>query len=75
MKGKIIKRVDIINGIISATYDDGTKAKLTRGERDALTMYKKDDYLDIVRKKFNNPKIVDDSLVVYKNGVQKYPRV
>ena len=75
MKGKIIKRVDIINGIISATYDDGTKAKLNRGERDALTMYKKDDYLDIVRKKFNNPKIVDDSLVVYKNGVQKYPRV
>lgn len=75
MKGKIIKRVDIVNGIINATYDDGTKAKLTRGEREALTMYKKDDYLDIVRKKFNNPKIVDDSLVVYKNGVQKYPRV
>ena len=74
-KGKIIKRVEIVDGIVSATYDDNTPVKLTRAERRVLTNYKDPDYIDQIKKTFNNVRIVNmDDFHVYKNGVQKYPR-
>ena len=74
-KGKIIKRVDIVDGIVTATYDDNTKAKLSRSERNALVNYKSSDYIEQIKKVFNNIRIVNtDDFCVYKNGILKYPR-
>lgn len=74
-KGKRIKRVDIVDGIVSATYDDNTPVKLTRAERRVFTNYKCPDYIEQIKKTFNNIGIVNvDDFHVYKNGMLKYPR-
>jgi len=67
-----IDRVEITKGYVSAIKADGTRAKLSRSERNVLAAYCNPNYEKDIRKIFGNPGILTDSFTVIKDGVVKY---
>lgn len=71
-KGNKIDRVEISKGYVSAIKADGTIAKLSRTERNALASYRRSDYEKQIKRVFGNPEILTDSFTVIENGIVKY---
>lgn len=71
-KGNKLAKVEITNGFVVVTKVDGSVAKLSRSERNALSNYKDRDYVNTIKKVFGNPEILEDGFTVVKNGVTKF---
>lgn len=72
-KGIRIHLVDIAaDGTITALDESRNPIALTRSRRTVLANYKKPDYVDAIRKEFQNPNILSDEFTVVKNGETVY---
>ena len=71
-KGEKLLSVNIENGKVTVFNDKGYTVKLSRSERNALTNYKNQSYVDDIEKLFGNSDIFDQNFTITKNGVVKF---
>ena len=72
-KGEKLLNVKIESGgKITVTTTSGSIAKLSRSERNALSNYKNQSYIEDIRKIFGNPDIFADGFTIIKNGETKF---
>ena len=71
-KGEKLLSVNIENGKVTVFNDKGCTVKLSRSERNALTNYKNQSYVDDIEKLFGNSDIFDQNFTITKNGVVKF---
>ena len=68
-KGIKIYNVNIAeDGTITAMDASCNTIALTRTQRNILSNYKKPDYIESIKKEFNNPNIFHDDFSVMKKG-------
>ena len=72
-KGEKLLKVQIERGgKLTVTTTDGSIAKLSRSERNALANYKNKSYIEDVRKMFGNRDIFADDFTIEKNVEIKF---
>lgn len=72
-KGEKLLKVQIERGgKLTVTTTNGSIAKLSRSERNALANYKNKSYIDDIRKMFGNQDIFADDFAIEKNGEIKF---
>ena len=72
-KGVKIQTVNIAeDGTITAMDEMRNPIALTRNRRNVLGKYKNPEYVDMIKKEFQNPGILSDDFTVIKNGKTVY---
>lgn len=71
-KGQKIWVVYIDRGIVSAFTEDNKTISLTRSQRNALTDYKKSDYIERICKEFCHKEPLHREFSVMKDGILVY---
>lgn len=73
-KGVKIYNVNIAeDGKITAMDSSCDTIALTRTQRKILSNYKNPNYIDSIKKEFNNPNVLHDDFSVMKNGKIVFP--
>lgn len=71
-KGQKIWAVYIDRGIVSAFTEDNKPIPLSRGQRNALTDYKRSDYIERICKEFCHKEPLHREFSVMKDGILVY---
>lgn len=71
-KGQKIWAVYIDRGIVSAFTEDNKSIPLSRGQRNALTDYKKSNYIERICKEFCHKEPLHREFSVMKDGILVY---
>lgn len=67
-KGLQIAEIVINDRVVDVRCTDGSSMKVTRSQRNLLTDYKREGYVNEIKKAFSNDHIVANDFKVVKNG-------